>query len=136
MRTILLVEDSKPVRNANERILSKAGYQVLVADDGEEAVHTAQQSIPDVILLDLMLPKMGGQEVLQVLKRSPATAHIPVIVLTSLSQKNEEKLRNDGAAGFLGKGNLINNPELLLSALTEVMEQNFRRQNINTACKI
>jgi len=127
MHKVLLIEDIKSMRNAIERILTKAGYRVVVAGDGEEALHTVQQSIPDVILLDLMLPKLAGQEVLKALKRNPATAHIPVIVLTSLSQKNEHRLRSDGAAGFLEKSDLLNSPGPLLSTLSEVMDDHFRQ---------
>jgi len=126
MQKVLLIEDIKSMRNAIERILTKAGYQVVVAGDGEEAIRTAQQSIPDVILLDLMLPKLAGQEVLKALKRNPATAHIPVIVLTSLSQKNEHRLRSDGAAGFLEKSDLLNDPGPLLNTLKDVMDDHFR----------
>jgi CheY-like chemotaxis protein len=136
MRTILLIEDIKSMRNAIERILTKAGYRVVVAGDGEEALHTVQQSIPDVILLDLMLPKLAGQEVLKALKRNPATVHIPVIVLTSLSQKNEYRLRSDGAAGFLEKGDLLNNPGPLLNTLRDVMDDHFRRQHSGAAFKV
>ncbi len=121
MLTILLIEDSKLVRIANARILTRAGYRVVVAGDGEEALSTAFHGVPDVILLDMMLPKMGGPEVLRALKQNPVTAHIPVIVLTGLSQKNEQRLRHDGAAAFLEKGNLLDSAQPLLNVLTEVL---------------
>src|SRR5271163_4038066 len=93
---VLLVEDSKFLRIANERALSKAGFQVAAAADGEEALRVANDQLPDIILLDMLLPKLSGPEVLKALKANPATRAIPVIVLTSLSQKNEEKLLHDG----------------------------------------
>jgi CheY-like chemotaxis protein len=116
METILLVEDSKFLKIATERALSRAGYQVICAGDGEEALAQATK-IPDLVVLDMLLPKLSGPEVLQKLKANPATARIPVLVLSSLSQKNEEKLIPDGAAAFLEKGPLLDNPSLLLKAI-------------------
>ena len=103
---VLLVEDSKFLRLASERALSKAGFQVCTAGDGEEALRVAQAQLPEIILLDMMLPKIGGLDVLRALKKNPATMHIPVVVLTSLSQKNEEKLLHEGAAAYFEKSAL------------------------------
>jgi CheY-like chemotaxis protein len=103
---VLLVEDSKFLRMVNERVLTKAGYEVSTAADGEEALRVANEKLPDVILLDMLLPKLSGPEVLRALKANPSTAGIPVIVLTSLSQKNEEKLLHDGAAAYVEKSSL------------------------------
>ena len=103
---VLLVEDSKFLRMANERALSKAGFQVSTAADGEEALQVANDKLPDIILLDMMLPKISGPEVLKALKGNPATMDIPVVVLTSLSQRNEEKLLHEGAAAYFEKSTL------------------------------
>ncbi len=103
---VLLVEDSKFLRIANQRALSRAGFKVIIAADGEEALRLAYDQLPDVILLDLMLPKITGPEVLKSLKKNPATVHIPVIVLTSLSQRNEEKLLSEGAEAYFEKSRL------------------------------
>ena len=121
MKTILLVEDSKFLRIANERILVKAGYQVLSAHDGEEALLVARKSLPDLIILDMLLPKLGGPEVLQALKKDPSTTQIPVIVLSGMSQRNEEKLKREGASGFLEKASLLNDPRLLLDAISRAL---------------
>ena len=69
-------------------------------------MRVANDKLPDIILLDMMLPKISGPEVLKTLKANPATMHIPVIVLTSLSQKNEEKLISEGAAAYFEKSTL------------------------------
>ena len=98
---VLLVEDSKFLRMATEHSLSKAGYLVSTAADGEEALQVAKEKLPDIILLDMMLPKISGPNVLQALKENHATTPIPVIVLTSRSHKNEEKLISAGAAARL-----------------------------------
>jgi CheY-like chemotaxis protein len=103
---VLLVEDSKFLRMATEHSLSKAGYLVSTAADGEEALQVAKEKLPDIILLDMMLPKISGPKVLKALKENHATIHIPVIVLTSLSQKNEEKLISEGAAAHFEKSAL------------------------------
>jgi CheY-like chemotaxis protein len=103
---VLLVDDSKFLRMANECALCRAGYEVCTASDGEEALRVANDQLPDIILLDMMLPKISGPDVLKALKANPATKNIPVIVLTSLSQKNEEKLLSEGAAAYFEKSTL------------------------------
>jgi twitching motility two-component system response regulator PilH len=103
---ILLVDDSKLQRLAIQRILAKAGHEVALAADGEEGLRLARQSLPNLILLDMILPRMDGIAVLEALKKDSSTAHIPVIVLTGLSQRNEEKLKGAGAAAFYQKSEL------------------------------
>ena len=100
---ILLIEDSRFMRRAIELALINAGYHVDGANDGEQGLRVARQRAPDLILLDMMLPKVTGQNVLASLKQDPATAGIPVIVLTSLSQKNETRMVEAGAIGYLEK---------------------------------
>jgi DNA-binding response OmpR family regulator len=100
---ILLIEDSKFQRIANERALVKAGYVVIQAGDGEQGLRVARESIPDLILLDMMLPKVSGLDVLRALKSDVVVQHIPVIVLSGLGQANEDKLTSEGAAAFVMK---------------------------------
>lgn len=122
MQTVLVVEDSKLLRTNSERILKKAGYLVVTAIDGMEALTVARESRPDLILLDMMLPKLDGPSVLQALKADPATAQIPVVVVTGLSQKNEAKLLKAGAAAFLEKGSLLDNDQSLVSTIKKTLE--------------
>jgi len=89
---ILLIEDSKFQRIANGRALVKAGYIVVHAADGEEGLRAARENSPDLILLDMMLPKVSGLDVLRALKLEALVKHIPVIVLSGLGQANEAKL--------------------------------------------
>lgn len=91
------------MRLATERALARAGYDVSSAVDGENAIDFARCIVPDLILLDLLLPKMGGIDVLRALKKDPKTAAIPIVVLTGMSDKNAERLEHDGAYGFLSK---------------------------------
>jgi CheY-like chemotaxis protein len=122
---ILLVEDSKFMRLATERALAHAGYEVSSAGDGEQALVMALEKMPDLILLDMLLPKMGGPEVLRALKKDPVTAEIPVVVLTGMSQKNAERLQEDGADGFLEKSalGLDQGSEALLVAVRDFVHR-------------
>jgi CheY-like chemotaxis protein len=131
---VLLIEDSKILKIALERSLTKAGFTVVVAQDGEEGLRIACQTVPDLVLLDMLLPKLGGQEVLQALKGDPLTADIPVIILSSLSQQNEEKLKNAGAVAYFEKGKLIEdtNSRKLHDAISKAVieSKSLKRKNL------
>jgi CheY-like chemotaxis protein len=104
---ILLVEDSRFLRVACERALAKAGYDVVSVVDGEAALRMARERIPNLVLLDMMLPKLDGLGVLRALKHDPQTANIPVIVLSGLGQQNEAKLKKEGAAAYFTKSDSL-----------------------------
>jgi CheY-like chemotaxis protein len=104
---ILLIEDSKFLSLATARVLAREGHSVNTAKDGEEGVRMTRETLPDLVLLDMMLPRIAGVDVLRLLKGDPATRHIPVIVLTGLSERNAEKLLNLGAAGFIEKSDTL-----------------------------
>lgn len=129
---ILLVEDSKPLRRENEGALQRAGYEVICAEDGETALEMAQEGHPDLILLDMILPKMTGPEVLRHLKSEAKTKDIPVVVLSSLSEKNRQKLLEEGAEDYLEKGALMpmRGLNLLPSALENVICRINRKRGI------
>lgn len=82
---ILVADDDKLVQSAFSDILEYSGYSVIPAWDGEEACLKARQELPDLILLDIMMPKRNGIQVAQELKADPATGHIPIIIVTALS---------------------------------------------------
>ena len=124
---ILLVEDSRPIRRANEQALLSAGYEVVCAVDGESALRFARDLQPDLILLDMILPKISGVDVLRYLKDEPATADIPVVVLSSLSEKNRQKLIEEGAEDYLEKGELM--PEEGVNLLPQMLENVICRIN-------
>jgi CheY-like chemotaxis protein len=125
MIRILLIEDSKFLRLATERALARAGYEVSTAADGEEAMKKARANQPNLILLDLLLPKVSGTDVLKTLKKDSATAEIPVVVLTGMSQKNEDWLRRDGAFAFLAKSELAleKGSGTLLAAVADIVRR-------------
>jgi CheY-like chemotaxis protein len=125
MTKILLVDDSKFLRMATERALLRAGYDVSTATDGMQAIELARTEQPDLILLDMLLPKMTGLDVLKALKKDPATKGITVVAFTGLSQKNFERLKKDGAAAFLDKADLglDRGSEGLLTALAGILKE-------------
>jgi CheY-like chemotaxis protein len=123
VKLILIVEDSRFLRQATERALIKAGYSVASTGAGEDALRIARTRVPDLILLDMLLPGLGGPEVLRGLKLDPATAHVPVVVLSSLPQKNETKLKAEGAIAYFEKSKLglQNGSETLISLVGKAL---------------
>jgi CheY-like chemotaxis protein len=106
----------------NERGMMKAGHTVITAADGEEGLRRARKRKPDLVGLDMLLPKLSGPEVWGGCVRTPEMAAIPVIVLTSLPQSNEQKLIKEGAASCLAKSDLtLDNGTTLLADAVERM---------------
>ena len=104
MTKILLAEDDKLISNSLCDALKAAGYEPTPAYDGEEAVAKTKESIPDLILLDIMMPKLDGISVLWELKANPATATVPVIVLTNIGDVDTiSKIVEAGATDYLLK---------------------------------
>jgi CheY-like chemotaxis protein len=97
-REILLAEDSKFMRVAIQSALTGAGYTVQTANHSEADLRAARETLPDLILLDLLLPKISGLAVLRALKQDALTKSIPLVVLAVLSETTEEELLNEGAA--------------------------------------
>ena len=103
-KTILFIEDEGSLQKTFSDILQKEGYKITSALDGEIGLKLAKGQKPDLILLDLILPKMNGFEVLEELKKDPETKEIPVIVLTNLEGLNDvEKAIELGAKTYLVK---------------------------------
>jgi DNA-binding response OmpR family regulator len=105
-KVILFVEDEEALQKIFGDVLSQEGYKVIPAIDGEVGLEMAKTQKPDIILLDLVMPKKDGFEVLKELKDDEKTASIPVIVLTNLeSAAHVEKAISMGATTYLVKGN-------------------------------
>lgn len=103
-KKILLVEDEKNVILGVRTCLDAVGYDVEIVEDGEEALNAVSREHPDLILLDLLLPKLDGFEVLKVLKGTPETAKIPVIVLTAKAEEEDRQRALDlGANNYMTK---------------------------------
>lgn len=88
--TILIVEDEKDIVKMLDYNLKKEGFKTLIAHDGEDALDAANTKLPDLVLLDLMLPGLDGLEVCKTLKAERKTASIPIIMLTAKSQESDK----------------------------------------------
>ena len=106
-REILLIEDSKFMRIAVQRTLTRAGYTVHAANQGEAGLRAARETLPDLILLDIVLPTISGLDVLKALKRDAITKSIPVIVLAALSGPTKEEILNEGATACVEKSDKL-----------------------------
>src|SRR3989344_1737950 len=105
MKKILLVEDDIDIQNVYSQKLKSSGFEVILAADTDKAYHLANELIPDIILLDIMLPgKMNGLELLEKLKKEEKTKHVPVVVLTNLDTEKNSALKA-GANAYLIKAN-------------------------------
>jgi two-component system phosphate regulon response regulator PhoB len=104
---ILLVEDDRFLRRAAEASLRQRGFAVTVAADGEEALVKVRAEIPDLILLDLLMPKVTGMEVLRALRAEEATKGIRVLILSNSSREQDlEAIKELGVTDYLVKANL------------------------------
>ena len=112
---VLVAEDDPSVRMTIEFVLKDEGFDVLLAEDGEQALSMALESIPDVILLDQIMPKMDGKEVLTALRAEAATRDIPVFVLTGMARGEASEWPG---ATFVGKPF---SPDALVARIREVL---------------
>ena len=104
MPKVLIIENEPNVQKLVKTNLTVSGYQVIVAADGEEGLKLAQLEYPDLILLDVIMPKMSGWDVLATIKAMPRLQEIPVIIMTaSVREGEEDKARAMGADGYLIK---------------------------------
>ena len=98
-KKVLVVDDEKHVVNVLQTMLARKGYRVSVAADGRGALRKAFKEKPDLVLLDLMIPKIDGTTVAQRLREDPRTADIPVIFLTGLLGEGEARRRGPEIGG-------------------------------------
>jgi DNA-binding response OmpR family regulator len=106
-KRILLVEDDRFLRRACETSLRQRGFTVIAAADGEEGLRLARTEAPDLVLLDLLMPKLPGVEVLRGLKADPATETIPVLILSNSSREQDvAEVFRLGAVDYWVKANL------------------------------
>lgn len=96
MRNVLVVDDEFGVAEVLEAILQDEGYRVVTAINGRQGLERAAETLPDLIMLDLMMPIMGGAAMLQALRADPRFRHVPVILMSSL----DEATANESCSGF------------------------------------
>ncbi len=107
-KTILLVEDDDNLANVYQTRLEAEGFNAVRVANGEDALQAALQSRPDLILLDVMMPKVSGFDVLDILRNTPETAGIKVIMLTALSQDTDrERAQSLGVDDYLIKSQVV-----------------------------
>lgn len=101
---VLIIEDDQLIQRMYDKIFSFEKYEVITASDGEEGLEKARTTKPTIILLDVMMPKMNGMEVLEKLKLDPDTKAIPVIMLSNLAGENDvETALSKGAVKYIIK---------------------------------
>lgn len=107
-KRILLVEDDESLANVYLTRLKAEGYDVRHVGDGEEALASAKAYHPDLVLLDVMMPKVSGFDVLDILRNTPETANLKVIMLTALSQQSDEdRAQSLGVDDYLVKSQVV-----------------------------
>jgi CheY-like chemotaxis protein len=104
MTRIVVADDDRMFRKVAETTLRRQGYEVTTASDGEEALQLIRSERPDMIVLDLIMPKLQGFDVLTILKQDALTSAIPIIVLSSLAQEQDKQEALDlGAVAYFNK---------------------------------
>lgn len=107
-KKILLVEDDDSLASVYQTRLEAEGFIIKRVPNGEEALAAALEMRPDLILLDVMMPKVSGFDVLDILRNTPETADLKIIMLTALSQESDkEKARNLGVDDYLVKSQVV-----------------------------
>ncbi|MEZ5615462.1 MAG: response regulator [Rhodocyclaceae bacterium] len=90
IKKILIVDDSPTERQALSEMLAKGGYTVVTAESGEEAISKSKSEMPDLILMDVVMPGMNGYQATRTITREEATKHIPVVMCTSKGQETDK----------------------------------------------
>ena len=120
-KTILNVEDNEFNRKIVRQLLAKTSYRLREANDGEAGMALARESPPDLILMDIQLPKISGLEATRQLKNDPRTAAVPIIVITSFALSGDEQRAKDaGATAYLAKPY---SPRELLAKIREILPE-------------
>ena len=104
MARVLIVDDSPTETHRMTRILDKHGYEVITADSGEDGVAKAKETLPDVVLMDIVMPGLNGFQATRQLSKNASTSHIPVIIVTTKDQETDRLWgQRQGAKGYLTK---------------------------------
>ena len=115
----LIVDDSPTETHKMSTILDKHGHQVLTAGSGEEGVATAKAELPDVVLMDIVMPGLNGFQATRQLSKNASTSHIPVIIVTTKDQETDRLWgQRQGAKGYLTKPV---DDAVLMNAINEVL---------------
>ena len=119
-KRILIVDDEPDLVETLSFRLEASGYEVIKADDGQKGLDKARSEKPDLIILDLMLPKLDGYKVCRMLKFDEAYKNIPIILFTARAQEQDKKIGQDvGADGYITKPF---EPQVLLAKIQELIK--------------
>ena len=120
-KTVLYVEDNEYNLKIVRQLLARTAYKLIEAKDGESGVETALRELPDLILMDIQLPKLSGLDATRRLRSDPKTAAIPIIVITSFALSGDEQRAKDaGATAYLAKPY---SPRELLAKIREILPE-------------
>jgi two-component system cell cycle response regulator DivK len=120
-KTILYVEDNEFNRKIVKQLLAQTRYRLREAADGETGLRMAQEELPDLVLMDVQLPKMSGLEATRRLRADPRTAAVPIVVITSYALSGDaEKAKEAGATAYLAKPY---SPRDLLAKIREIVPE-------------
>ncbi|MEB1610762.1 twitching motility response regulator PilH [Xanthomonas arboricola] len=123
MARILIVDDSPSQLLGIQRIVEKLGHETITATDGAAGVEAAKSSLPDLVLMDVVMPNLNGFQATRTLKREPATQHIPVILVTTKDQDTDRMWgMRQGARAYITK-------PFSADELLEVMERVFNQKD-------
>ncbi|MGJ8527140.1 response regulator transcription factor [Maritalea sp.] len=118
---VLIVEDEPSILDSLDFILTRAGWRISAVTDGEAAISAVSELSPTIVVLDVMLPRKSGFEVLKHLRDQPSTKNLPILILTAKGQQQDRKTAEDlGASGFVTKP--YSNSEVV-DAVRQLMEQ-------------
>ena len=119
MAKILVVDDSPTETHLIKTLLSKHGHQVIEAENGEQGVALATRELPDLVLMDIVMPGLNGFQATRQISKNPQTAHIPVVIVTTKDQETDRVWgKRQGARGYLLKPL---QESMLLSTIDELL---------------
>lgn len=121
MAKVLIVEDDVFMARMYLKIFSHENFEVVMASNGEDGLNKAREIKPDIMLLDIMMPKMNGFQVLETMKKEPALMNIPIIMLSNLAGDQDiEEAKNKGATDYIVKSNYT--PHQIIGMVNKVLE--------------
>ncbi len=128
VRSVLIVDDSVTVRKVTSRLMERQGWEVVTAKDGLDAIGQLQEIYPDIVLLDIEMPRMDGFEVLRSVRRDERLKHLPIIMITSRTgAKHQQQAQDLGVNGFLGKpfqeAGLMSSIESVLASVQDTRQE-------------
>lgn len=135
MAKLLLVEDDALLVRLYQKRFTNDGHDVVAAKDGEEGIKLIEREQPDIVLLDLMMPKLSGLEMLERIKANPATRSVPVVILSNVSgEAEQERALELGAVAYIVKS--ANDPGRVAAKVREILVASTRDKELPGAVTV